>query len=208
MTETEPPIERFRRKPSVTAMIRWDGTDQARRLIAGHSGKPVPEDTRQGALSIWVQKSAAWLWLPPGDWAALEADGTGVYPLADDEVREAYEPEDVPALTATERDRLAELENAIGWNTSCTSCARVLDSSIRETERAERAEEKLAAIRRGIGPATVFYAEAAASDLAQELAERAESHATVTEDAGTGNARGDDGRGAQNRAEGRVGDAP
>jgi hypothetical protein len=42
--------------------------------------------------------------------------------------------------------RLAELENALNWGTSCTSCAAVLDSSIRETERAERAEERLAQV--------------------------------------------------------------
>jgi hypothetical protein len=50
-------------------------------------------------------------------------------------------------LLATQRDearsRLAELENAITWGTSCTSCARVLDSANVERERAERADEKL-----------------------------------------------------------------
>ena len=38
---------------------------------------------------------------------------------------------------------LAELENAITWGTSCTSCARVLDSAYEQTCRAERAEEKV-----------------------------------------------------------------
>lgn len=38
---------------------------------------------------------------------------------------------------------LAEYENTITWMTTCTSCARVLDSSIRETERAEKAEAAL-----------------------------------------------------------------
>jgi hypothetical protein len=89
-----PEIQRFRKKPTVTAMIRWDGTDEARRLIAEHSGKPVPADTRQGALSVWVQKSAAWMWLPLGDWAALEADGTGIYPLAEDVRLASYETAD------------------------------------------------------------------------------------------------------------------
>jgi hypothetical protein len=37
-------------------------------------------------------------------------------------------------------DRLAEYENTINWMTTCTGCARVLDSCIRETQRAERAE--------------------------------------------------------------------
>ena len=43
--------------------------------------------------------------------------------------------------------RVAELENAITWNTSCTSCARVLDSAYEQTCRAEAAEGKLASLR-------------------------------------------------------------
>lgn len=39
-----------------------------------------------------------------------------------------------------ELDRIADYENRITWDTTCGSCARILDSSIRETERAERAE--------------------------------------------------------------------
>ena len=42
---------------------------------------------------------------------------------------------------------LAELENAITWDTSCTSCARVLDSAYEQTCRAEAAEGKLASLR-------------------------------------------------------------
>jgi hypothetical protein len=43
--------------------------------------------------------------------------------------------------------RLAELENAVSWQTSCTSCAATLDASYQATVRAESAEEKLAQIR-------------------------------------------------------------
>ncbi|MDX2697580.1 hypothetical protein [Streptomyces ipomoeae] len=43
--------------------------------------------------------------------------------------------------------RLAEYENTINWMTTCTSCARVLDSGIRETERAERAEAAITRVR-------------------------------------------------------------
>ena len=39
--------------------------------------------------------------------------------------------------------KLAEHENAITWETSCLSCARVLDRSYAETCRAERAEAAL-----------------------------------------------------------------
>lgn len=41
-----------------------------------------------------------------------------------------------------ELDRLADYENRITWDTTCGSCARILDSSIRETERRERAEQQ------------------------------------------------------------------
>ena len=35
--------------------------------------------------------------------------------------------------------KIADYENRITWETNCGSCARILDSSIRETERADRA---------------------------------------------------------------------
>lgn len=42
-----------------------------------------------------------------------------------------------------ELDALAEYENAVTWMTNCTSCARLLDASIRENERAGRAQEAI-----------------------------------------------------------------
>lgn len=47
--------------------------------------------------------------------------------------------------------RLLEYENAITWDTSCTSCARVLDSAYAETCRREQAEATLAAIAERCG---------------------------------------------------------
>lgn len=47
------------------------------------------------------------------------------------------------AAVQPELDRLADYENRITWETSCGACARVLDSSIKETERAEKAEAAL-----------------------------------------------------------------
>ena len=44
-------------------------------------------------------------------------------------------------------DRLADYESRITWHTTCGSCARILDSAIRETERRERAEAALAEAR-------------------------------------------------------------
>ena len=40
--------------------------------------------------------------------------------------------------------KVAGYETATAWNTSCTACARVLDSAYAETVRAERAEAALA----------------------------------------------------------------
>ena len=48
-----------------------------------------------------------------------------------------------PALLAEVGRRLYEYENTIDWHTSCTSCARVLDSATNERERAERAKALL-----------------------------------------------------------------
>jgi hypothetical protein len=50
-----------------------------------------------------------------------------------------------------ELDALAEYEHTINWMTTCTSCARILDSCIRETERAERAEAAIARVRAECG---------------------------------------------------------
>ncbi len=54
----------------------------------------------------------------------------------------------VLAELRTELASLAEYESTINWMTTCTSCARVLDSSIRETERAERAEAAIERVRK------------------------------------------------------------
>lgn len=45
------------------------------------------------------------------------------------------------------RAQVAQYENTITWGTSCHGCARILDSSIRETERAEKAEAELARLK-------------------------------------------------------------
>ena len=42
--------------------------------------------------------------------------------------------------------RVADYEQRVTWHTTCQSCARLLASGIRETERAERAEKKLTAV--------------------------------------------------------------
>lgn len=45
------------------------------------------------------------------------------------------------------RKQVAEHEGALTWGTSCLACSKVLDSSIKETFRAEKAEEELAKLR-------------------------------------------------------------
>lgn len=42
--------------------------------------------------------------------------------------------------------KLAQYDNMITWDTTCRSCAGILDSAIRETNRAEKAEAALAAL--------------------------------------------------------------
>lgn len=45
------------------------------------------------------------------------------------------------------RRRVAEYEGAVTWETSCLSCARLLDSCYAETVRREQAEAELGAVR-------------------------------------------------------------
>lgn len=47
-----------------------------------------------------------------------------------------------------ELDALAQYEHTINWMTTCTSCARVLDSAYAETIRRERAEATIARVQR------------------------------------------------------------
>ncbi len=77
-----------------------------------------------------------------------------------------------PLVAAEERERaeraearLAELENAVTWETSCLSCSRVLDASAAERERAERAEAERDAAR-SAAASDRGRAKAAEADLA------------------------------------------
>lgn len=80
------------------------------------------------------------------DWPAREAHGQGHrYDMRcalcageADTLTDAIHAALQPRLAA-----LAEYENAITWHTTCLNCARVLDSCIRETGRAEKAEGAL-----------------------------------------------------------------
>jgi hypothetical protein len=55
--------------------------------------------------------------------------------------------DDTPAEMLEHIAATGEQVNAITWGTTCLSCARVLDGSIQETERAEKAEAAIARVR-------------------------------------------------------------
>jgi hypothetical protein len=85
-------------------------------------------------------------------------------------------------------DRLAEYENTINWMTTCTGCARVLDSCIRETERAEQAEAEVKRLRADIAacrdqqwPQRLGQAEKALNRV-RRLAEFTRDHAAPAQD--------------------------
>jgi len=67
-------------------------------------------------------------------------DASGAHSLCDEEITRLR-----GSLDAAEA-KLASYDSAISWATSCTACARVLDASIADHDRAGQAEAKLAAI--------------------------------------------------------------
>jgi len=71
----------------------------------------------------------------------LNADSMADAILA--QLPESAESAEVTRLKA----QIADYENAICWNTSCFACAAVLDSSIREHERAEKAEDEVTRLK-------------------------------------------------------------
>ncbi|MFJ4473286.1 hypothetical protein ACIP2X_38130 [Streptomyces sp. NPDC089424] len=81
------------------------------------------------------------------------------------------EADAVLAELKLELDALAKYENTITWHTTCTSCARVLDSAVRETERAEKAEAALTRFRDWLDAqvAKTEAADRATGEVAPEL---------------------------------------
>ena len=73
------------------------------------------------------------------------------------------------ALVGEVGRRLYKYENMIGWNTTCTSCAAVLDSCIRETFRREQAEAKLAEVRQTVTTFLKVRGEDGTADLAEAI---------------------------------------
>ena len=67
--------------------------------------------------------------------------------------------------------KVLEYENSITWHTSCTSCARTLDSAYAETVRRENAEARAAVLERHL-PAVLRALEAAVSGAGYEAIAR------------------------------------
>ncbi|MFF2100917.1 hypothetical protein [Streptomyces sp. NPDC058202] len=104
------------------------------------------------------------------------------------------------------RSRLADYENRITWETTCGSCARVLDSSIRETERAEKAEAAVARVRR-LHDRLATETELASPDDRITRADAAKRIAAALDyDAASGPGRAD-GKTQQDETQARRGDA-
>lgn len=123
-------------RPSATA-----GPDQCsgcRYVPCGNcQPTPAPADLRQRvaeALMTWAEGNNA------PQYASIRRPETVT--------RNAYGRADaVLAELKRELDALAEYESTIDWETTCTSCARVLNSAIRETERAEKAEAAITRVQ-------------------------------------------------------------
>ena len=60
-------------------------------------------------------------------------------------------------------------ENAATWGTSCTSCARILDSAYEETVRREQAEAKVAAARETVETFLRHYGHSTSASFQQAL---------------------------------------
>ncbi|MET7924769.1 hypothetical protein ABZT43_12385 [Streptomyces sp. NPDC005349] len=82
---------------------------------------------------------------PNGRWDRRPAEDHGRYLSTADAVLAALP---APADRVAELEaKVADYENRILWHTTCGSCARVLDSSVQERERAERAEAEVEQLR-------------------------------------------------------------
>jgi hypothetical protein len=85
--------------------------------------------------------------------------------------------------------RFAEYENAVTWGTSCLNCARILDESIAEHERADKAEAEVARLRAAV-ERVAAKAERTAHEATEDYTEpeawrafAADLRATLTPDA-------------------------
>ncbi len=65
--------------------------------------------------------------------------------------------------------RIGECENTITWNTTCISCARVMDRAYAETVRREAAEARLAEVRQTVATFLTVRGEDGTADLAEAI---------------------------------------
>jgi hypothetical protein len=92
---------RYRKKQVEVEAIRFTSTDDlvakgiAYRMPANQSGPNFP-------VQIWVQQSAAWCLIEPGDYVVREVDHSGVYPCTAEMFDEMFEP--IPTPVDDERE--------------------------------------------------------------------------------------------------------
>lgn len=130
-------------KPVGTANSDWPSRRAGLRddIAAALEAADYSGSMRRGDLADSVMPVLYREW----PWLRVEADEAG---LTDPEVRAQLQAV-IKALGASEtenktlRAKVAEFDHIINWHTTCASCARILDSAIRETERAEKAEGAL-----------------------------------------------------------------
>ena len=65
------------RKPAPVRMVRWDGSDEAFRVIAMAGGQPRRATLLDGWLVVYVDTLRTLVTVEPGDWIVLE-DPSGV----------------------------------------------------------------------------------------------------------------------------------
>jgi|GEM_PF-4678604 len=101
------------------ALLPWADDEDAHALFEWHHCDGCP--SRGGPCACSGQ---------PWPSAAVQAAITAAWPLLERDLRAA-------------QTKLQEYEHAIDWAVTCTACAKVLDASIAEHERAEQAADQL-----------------------------------------------------------------
>ncbi len=74
---TARPVTVWWRKPATVRMVRWDGTDDAFRVIAMAGGQPRRSALLEGWLVVYADSLRTAVAVEPGDWIVLE-DPSGV----------------------------------------------------------------------------------------------------------------------------------
>ena len=106
--------------------VRWNVCPDC---LGRHEGGAACHDLPDIEIAITADTSAFEIGVKDARITALESQVTALRKRAEEAER-----------------KLAELEGALNWQTSCLACSRVLDSAYAETVRAEQAETERAAL--------------------------------------------------------------